>query len=97
MSRLAEGPGRSGELLSERSFAVRQAYEDAGFDVNPGPEPPDFLVTELESAGQLRADGGKSELLGAFLNDHLGKWAPVWRKPSKGRLGARSIGLQQDC
>ena len=67
-----------GELLSEASFAVREAYERVGLTPVPGPEPPDHLGAELEFAAYLCSKGEPAgrDALEAFLNEHMRRWAP---------------------
>ena len=83
----ADAPG---PLWGQATFAVRDAYRQAGLAPHPGPEPPDHLATDLEFVAMLSqreamtlADGdlGEAEAMrqrrASFLRDHLNRWAPV--------------------
>jgi TorA maturation chaperone TorD len=79
-----------GPLWGQATFAVRDAYRQAGLAPHPGPEPPDHLAAELEFVAMLSqreattlADGdlGEAETVrhrrASFLREHLRAWAPV--------------------
>jgi len=79
-----------GLLWSQATFAVRDAYQQAGLTPHPGSEPPDHLAAELEFIALLsqreaaaRAEGDLQEAEGirqqrtSFLANHLRRWAPV--------------------
>lgn len=66
--------GLTGFLHGASANAVRDAYQHAGFSVEPGShELPDHLAIELEFMGQLLARGKTNEAR-AFLTAHLGRW-----------------------
>lgn len=85
-----ESVAREGRLLGNAATAVAIAYADAGFP-EPLPEagPPDHLATELRFVALCCYEEAEAWKLGdraaalawlerecAFLNDHVGAWAP---------------------
>ncbi len=55
--------------------AVREAYGQAGFELNPAfHDLPDHLSAELEFLGRLR-EADRPAQAGQFFTEHLGRWA----------------------
>lgn len=66
--------GLTGFLHGSSTIAVREAYRQAGFELDPtAHELPDHLAVELEFMGRL-LERGATEEAAAFFRDHLGRW-----------------------
>jgi TorA maturation chaperone TorD len=67
--------GLTGFLHGPSANAVRDAYQHAGFSVEPGcHELPDHLAIELEFMGRL-LERGEVDQANTFFTNHLGRWA----------------------
>ena len=67
--------GLSGFLHGPSSLAVREAYRQAGFELDSSAhELPDHLAIELEFMGRL-LEHGELERARTFFAEHLGRWA----------------------
>ncbi|MDZ7850301.1 MAG: molecular chaperone TorD family protein [Halodesulfurarchaeum sp.] len=70
-----------GAIYGQSTTAVRNAYRNAGFDIEDEDrrEPADHLGIELEFLGELRSreaagDEEAAALQRAFIDGHLGRW-----------------------
>lgn len=65
--------GLTGFLHGSSTIAVREAYRQAGFELDPtAHELPDHLAVELEFMARLLERGATEAA--AFFRDHLGRW-----------------------
>lgn len=90
-------------LFDEHTIEVRQAYAAAGLAApEPGREPDDHVGLEFDFVATLAARavaaadegddseaGSAAEAVGAFLDDHLCRWAPTW-------AGQLAVSAEQD-
>lgn len=66
--------GLAGFLHGPSASAVREAYRQAGFELDPTiHELPDHLAIELEFMGRL-LERGDVEQAETFFTEHLGRW-----------------------